>query len=102
MGGYCASWCGEGNGCCKKGFGGDPAPCQTAVGFTGEHHECVRLSSGTLPVDWPLSYFVAIGCAWVIVCVGAYQLFGGGPRKPKHVVVGAPLEGEVDVHWKRR
>lgn len=41
--GYCA-WCGDGNACCRKGDGEDPAECDGVKGFItdGEYHECVE------------------------------------------------------------
>mmetsp|Transcript_147097 Transcript_147097/g.256693 ORF Transcript_147097/g.256693 Transcript_147097/m.256693 type:complete len:575 (+) Transcript_147097:37-1761(+) len=43
-GGYC-SWCGEGNACCRPGWGTDPAECQRAqrLAVSFHKHQCVTL-----------------------------------------------------------
>mmetsp|Transcript_91982 Transcript_91982/g.173293 ORF Transcript_91982/g.173293 Transcript_91982/m.173293 type:complete len:1270 (-) Transcript_91982:49-3858(-) len=43
--GYC-SWCGEGNACCRSGFGKDPGECKRAQGLIVGRttHQCVTLA----------------------------------------------------------
>lgn len=36
------NWCGQGNACCRKNWGGDPAICKGVTDFSTYHHECVK------------------------------------------------------------
>lgn len=100
--GYC-KWCGDGNACCKLGFQGDPVECQRAVGFTSEHHECVRLAlapfQGKLDV-MPMSALWVLPFAWGSACIAACLLFRR--RRSSPAVEPKPLEGDVDLQWRRR
>uniref|UniRef100_A0A7S0B069 Uncharacterized protein n=1 Tax=Pyrodinium bahamense TaxID=73915 RepID=A0A7S0B069_9DINO len=99
--GYC-SWCGQGHACCKRGFDGDPLECQRAIGFTSEHHQCVRLMRmPAMLAQWVMpswSAAVILAAAWAAACGGALLLLR--PRSP--VVKPKALEGEVDLQWRRR
>lgn len=44
-GGYC-SWCGQGNACCRRGWGRDPPECRNAIFSNYGGHHCVALRGG--------------------------------------------------------
>lgn len=52
-GGYCPSFCGVGNACCRRGWSRDPQECRGINTFRTGHHECVAPAGGSRPSPRP-------------------------------------------------